>query len=220
MPFRGYSCRRTLIDKQQIALLGESFNPVTKGHIEVARVVVQKIDIDEVWLTPCYGHLQKNIPVDSRHRLEMCKIAVKEHPHIKVSDYEITHQLSSGTCDFIHKLLNDQALSSQYDFSYIIGTDNIRIFETWNNHEELKKLIRFIVVSRKGESIPEDGWYDRFPNLYIRDPVMKVSSTYIRRLLKVWWANVPFISLFADRLLKNRIDIGVLAYIWRNELYK
>src|SRR5262249_49056384 len=43
--------------KQKVALLGGAFDPIHRGHIEVAAEVLRLDGVDEVWLMPCYEHL-------------------------------------------------------------------------------------------------------------------------------------------------------------------
>src|SRR4051812_6096446 len=44
--------------KLRVALLGGAFDPVHRGHLEVAAEVLRLGEVDEVWLMPCYEHLE------------------------------------------------------------------------------------------------------------------------------------------------------------------
>ena len=206
---------------QQIGIFGGSFNPITKAHIIIAQSIIQKTYIDQVFLTPCYEHTQKNKLADSSHRLEMCKIAVNGLNNLKVFDYEIKNQLSSGTYDFIQKLLADKELNEEREFSYIIGMDNVKIFNTWINYEQLKKTIRFIVVPRPGSKpLSETDWYSRHPHLCLNSPLLNMSSSHVRFLLKLWWKNIPMVKSILRSCILKEVDAKVLSYIESNGLYK
>lgn len=205
---------------KQIGILGGSFNPITIGHLEMAFVVIKNTNIDEVWITPCYSHMQKNGFVAPEHRLEMCKIASNNLPSIRAFDYEIANRLSEGTYEFMARLMRDESFSG-YNFSYIIGGDNLNIFTTWRRFEDLKKLVRFIVVPRQGVKLQSEyQWCKESPHILLNTSIMKVSSTSIRRLLKLRWMSMPLLSSWADRRLVGKIDGNVLGYILKNGLYR
>ena len=208
-------------NRRQIGLFGGSFNPITRAHIEVAQSVIQKTYVDEVWISPCFGHTIKSGLEDSAYRLAMCKIATEGLEHIKVFDYEIKNKLNSGTYDFVQRLLADKELTEKQEFSYIIGMDNVDIFDSWKNAEELKKIIKFIVFPRPGSKPPPpNSWCNTFPNLCIDSAGFKISSSHVRFLLKMWWADIPVAKRILERCLIKDVEPNVLKYIWSNGLYK
>ena len=204
--------------KKEIGLFGGSFNPVTKGHIEVANLVMNSTDIEEVWLVPCYNHLQKTELADVHHRLKMCQIAVGDDSRIKICDYEIKHGLDGSVYDFLNMLMADEDMQS-YIFSFIIGADNVELFNTWRNAERLKKLTRFITVARNGALIrTKNIWCQEHPHIYIGEEVRNVSSTMVRNWLKLWrgrqWRECD------ETKLQEEMNTNVLKYIEKEGLYK
>src|SRR5262245_40484670 len=57
--------------KLRVGILGGAFDPVHRGHIEVAREVVRLGGLDEVWLMPCYEHLSGKRLAPAEDRVEM-----------------------------------------------------------------------------------------------------------------------------------------------------
>lgn len=171
-----------MADKRKVAILGGSFNPITEGHIQLAEYVLNHTDIEKVWLTPCFSHVWDKELIDSSRRLWMCMLAANKN--MRVCDIEINNTITTGTYDFLKILLDHY---SNIDFSYIIGMDNANQFDKWKKADILKKMVRFIVVSRQG--IPqndENQWYTKPPHLFLnagRD-IMPVSSTLVRKLIK------------------------------------
>ena len=168
----------------KIAILGGAFNPITKGHVQIAEFVLTRTNTQEVWISPCYRHVYSKDMASSDDRLKMCELVTKENPKIKVCDFEIKNKISTGTITFITKLLDEY---KEHDFSYIIGMDNANTLGNWIEHQELKKLIRFIVVPRQGvEENPTIDWYKNPPHLYLKSnkPIIDISSTQIRRWIK------------------------------------
>jgi nicotinate-nucleotide adenylyltransferase len=178
----------TPLRKMNVAILGGAFNPITRGHIQVASFVLDAGKIfDEVWLMPCFKHIYSKKMAESGHRLAMCELAAAKHGFVKVFDYEIRKKFDQGTYYLMKELLDEDFVQNRYDFSLIIGQDNANTFDHWVEHTALQKLIRFIVVPRQGIDIdPSVDWYLKPPHLYLAadKPIMKVSSTLVRGLLK------------------------------------
>ena len=197
-----------------VAILGGAFNPVTLGHIQIATYVLSSTTLfDEVWLLPCYQHIYNKTMESTKRRLEMCHIAVLAHEQIKVCDYEIMNQFIGGTYYLMKQLLAEDFIKNTYDCSLIIGQDNANTFDKWVKHKELEQLIRFVIVPRQGiEKNPAITWYLHPPHLYLEGdkPVMKVSSTQVRELLKQGDYSK------ASELL----DPTVLTYIREHNLYE
>ena len=84
--------------KKKIWILGDSFNPITKGYILVAEYVLEsEIKFDEIWLLPSYTSLYGKKLVSSNHRINMCKLAIENNKKIKICDFEIVNKLKSST---------------------------------------------------------------------------------------------------------------------------
>jgi len=49
--------------KKKIGILGGAFDPITKGHIQIAHFVLLNTDIEEIWIVPCYSHAFINMPL-------------------------------------------------------------------------------------------------------------------------------------------------------------
>jgi nicotinate-nucleotide adenylyltransferase len=204
---------KSLGRKIKVAILGGAFDPVTNGHIQVAQFVLNTSKIfDEVWLLPCYSHMYGKKMISSDDRLNMCKLAVECDKRIKVCDYEIKNKFAGQTYHFVKQLLEEDFAKNQYDFSLIIGLDNANTFEKWVEYELLEKMIRFVVVPRKGISFdPKISWYLKSPHIYLceESPIMEISSSEVRK------------ALIEDdnTLLQNALDIKVLEYIRNNRFY-
>lgn len=212
---------KSLGRKINVAILGLASNPIHIGHIQLAQFVLDvSKKIDEVWLMPSYNHMQKDDMVDSKHRLEMCKIAAKVDKRIRVFDYEIVNKLGGETYYLFKKLKIENNITieektypaDKFRFYMIIGQDNANKFDTWVNSEELKKLAKFIVIPRK--CVDRDysvDWYTKKPHIFINNetPIIDVSSTQIRNLIKE--NNINDILKYLDK--------NVFDYIIENKLY-
>lgn len=164
----------------KVAIFGGSFNPITKGHVQCAELVLSSCDIDEVWFNPCYNSLYGKSLLEADKRLHLCELALRNNPQLKVFDYEIKNKLQGSTYYFLNKLLNDPEYKN-YNFSFMMGSDSANKFHTWVNAEALKSLIRFIILERNDITI--DSWFFNKPHIYLKNPIPNISSTLARSLL-------------------------------------
>mgnify|MGYP001171508621 CR=1 FL=1 len=166
-----------------VAIYGGAFNPITISHVQVIHAVLDH-GFDQVWLMPTFKHRFNKVMESSEHRLKMCELVADTDKRIHVFDYEIKHQLSNGTYDFINRLKQENELMSQNTFSMVIGLDNANIFDKWANFELLKNAIPFVVVSRPGYEVIPNSWYLNSPHTFIQVEISQVSSTVVREIIK------------------------------------
>lgn len=206
---------KSLGRKKRIAIYGGAFNPITNGHIQVAQFVLNTSGFfDEVWIMPAYKHMYNKKMESPEKRLEMCEIAAKVDARIKVFDYEIKNKLAGETFKLVKQLKNDKEYEN-YDFSFIMGIDNANTFNKWVNYEHLEKMMKFVVVSRKGiERDNSVDWYLQKPHIFLEgECAIDVSSTLVRDLLKEKGS-------FKKAGLEKYLNSEVVDYILKNNLYE
>jgi len=211
-----YSQYKTLGRKTKVAILGGAFNPVTKGHIQTAQFLLNTTgEFDEVWLMPAYKHMYGKEMESPEHRVAMCREAVKVDARIKVFTYEIDNELAGETYFLVKKLKEDKELTEKYNFTIAIGLDNALTFDKWVNFQELERMMRFVVIPRKGYFAGSSSkqWYLNQPHIYLEGEtnIMEVSSSQVRNLLNG--------NSFDDKI-DNLLDVNVINYIYENKLYK
>ncbi|MCP4439046.1 MAG: nicotinate (nicotinamide) nucleotide adenylyltransferase [Aureispira sp.] len=178
---------KSLGRKKRIAIYGGAFNPITNGHIQVAQFVLNVSGhFDEVWIMPAYQHMNNKRMESAEHRIKMCELAAAVDGRIKVFDYEIKHQLAGETFKMVKQLTNDEAYTG-FDFAFIMGLDNANSFDKWVNYEHLEKMMKFVIVPRKGiERDLSKDWYLKAPHIFLNNEntaIQEVSSTLIRNIL-------------------------------------
>lgn len=192
----------------KIGLYFGSFNPIHLAHIALAQHLVNEKLADEVWLVVSpHNPLKDNSALlEAKARLEMTRIAVQDHPHLKVSDIEFQLPVPSYTIDTL------QVLSDRYpenEFSLLIGSDNALIFHRWKNYEQLLDNYPIWVYPRRGYAVEKlAGLY---PQMHILStPYYDISSTQLRDAVKA--GNTDF--------AKQHLDEEVFRYIEKNRLYR
>lgn len=154
--------------------------------------------------------------VSAKDRLAMCEEAVKGDARIKVFDYEIKHKLAGETYNLVKRLKEDKEYSEKFNFSIAIGLDNAETFDKWVNYEDLERLMRFIIIPRKGYK-PTDfnAWYLKPPHIFLNTEtdIMDISSTVVRD-------KISKMEEFELEELEYCMNYDVLTYISSKGLYK
>jgi nicotinate-nucleotide adenylyltransferase len=214
---------KTLGRKTKVAILGGSFNPIHKSHIQLAQFILNASGkFDEVWIMPNFNSIIGKDMVSSEHRLNMCKIAAKKDARIKVFDYEIKNKLKGETYYFFKKLKEEKELTEKYQFAMVIGLDNANTFDKWVNYEELEKLAQFVVVPRRGIiRDPNVDWYLKAPHIFLNreTDIQDMSSTRIRNLLDTSKMSMNEMINTSESDILQYLDKDVYNYIKENKLY-
>ena len=204
---------KSLGRKTKVAILGGAFDPVTKGHIETAQLVLDATGkFDEVWLMPCYQHLFGKEMTSPEQRLEMVELAVAVDGRLKAFDYEIRHELMGETLKCVNRILDDPEYDN-YQFSFIMGADNAMTTNKWIGWDELERRIPFVVVPRAEEdlNITSSSWFLKEPHMLVdADAPINCSSTVVREAIE---------NMECDRVA-TLLNKEVSLYINRNGLYK
>lgn len=163
---------------ERVALLMGSFNPVHRGHLAVARYVLERELADEVWLvvSPQNPFKDPAILAPFDDRLEMVRRALAEEGdelegRIRVCDVERGLPYPSYTIQTIEYL---QKQYPEVRFTILAGSDIADQLPRWHRSEELRGLVRFLIYPRNGgEASPEMA----------QAPTFEVDSTSIRQAM-------------------------------------
>lgn len=138
-----HRCR--LYAGMRVGILGGSFNPPHAGHLHVAEVAMQKLDLDCIWwmVTPQNPLKSDDGLLPFERRFEMCRELVQS-PRMVVSDIE---QQYGTRCsyDTARNLLRD---FPQTKFVWIGGTDLAEHFHKWEGWRELLHMMPFCFIHR------------------------------------------------------------------------
>lgn len=186
----------------KIGLFGGAFDPVTLSHIRVAKEVLHQVDVDTIWLLPCYISRYNKKMVDCELRCAMVKLATEPYIGIDLCDWELINQASGKTYDLLNRIKNDYP---DYHFQLIIGQDTVAKMSDWYNWEALRRENTFIIVPRLGaEPLPDDF---KKRDILIHMVPDDVSSTKAREAIAR--GEEPF----------DLIDHQVLRFIKEKNLY-
>ena len=132
-----------------IGIYGGSFDPVHLGHLQTATSIKNELDIDRLFMLPCFEPVHKNsLNYTSKKRLQMLNLAIKEFTSLEIDTREI---LRGGSSFMIDTLLDLKESFKNEPICLIIGMDSFINFKTWKNWDEFSRLIHLAVLPRHGD---------------------------------------------------------------------
>ena len=190
----------------RIGIYGGSFNPIHKGHTQLAASIVAQGLVDELWLlvsplNPLKSGDVSNI-AEYEHRLKMAELATEGIEGVNVSDFERHLPLPSYTINTLGEL---QKAYPEHEFVLVIGADNWEQFPRWYHADEIIEKYRILIYRRPGCELDETALPASVQ--VVDTPLYDVSSTQIRESVK------------KRRMMRRWLDEKVARYIKRNHLY-
>ncbi|QFR49970.1 nicotinate (nicotinamide) nucleotide adenylyltransferase [Sulfurimonas lithotrophica] len=154
---------------ESIALFGGSFDPPHTGHKAIVEAAQNLKEIDKVVIMPTYLNPFKSKSHSTpKQRLKMVKEMFDSYDKVEISDFEVLQKQK------VPSIITVKHLLKMYDKIYlIIGADNLESLHKWQDYDELKKLVTFIVAKRDNIEIPK-----KYITLDVNE---NISSTEIRK---------------------------------------
>ncbi|MCB6366433.1 nicotinate (nicotinamide) nucleotide adenylyltransferase [Intestinibacillus massiliensis] len=169
----------------RLGVMGGTFNPPHRGHLEAARHVRAALGLDRVLFVPNNIPPHKRMPAHSAttaQRCEMVGLMVRDEPWAALSTIEVDRGGASYTVETLRALAGEgQALT------LIIGTDMLMTLEQWREPAEICRLATLATVARseddraalKRQAARLQGLYGADVRL-VDCPALPVSSTQLR----------------------------------------
>lgn len=189
----------------KIALFPGSFNPVHRGHVELANSVLNQKLADEVWMIVSPQNPLKNSElVDEKHRKAMLELALDKHSGIKASDVEFSLPIPSYSINTLEYL---ESQYPEHHFMLLIGSDNAMIFNQWKDYKEILQRFPVYVYPRRGFQVADA--LAQYPQMQaLQTPFFDISSSSIREMIA------------ANEDTSAWLHPVVMKYISQNGLYR
>ncbi len=163
---------------RRVGILGGTFDPVHRGHLEIARHAIDEAGLERVVFVPAgQPRLKSGEPgASAEQRLEMIRLAVEGNPGFHVSDIEIGRSGPTLTVETLTEL--SATLDDGVEMAFILGLDVLARLDEWVDPEDVVELARLLAVNRAGYAgFDWDGFYARNP--YARGRVECIQSTAV-----------------------------------------
>lgn len=156
----------------KIGILGGSFDPFHKAHLQMGLNALKELPIDELWFL-----VSNNTPLKKRElsNFDMrCKIINKKinpYKKMKICDIEKDSKGVNYTIDTMRKLIKKYPND---EFTFIIGGDQAANINKWKDIDELKKIVNIAYYDREGYTVKDKTL------IKLQMPLLNISSTDIR----------------------------------------
>tara|TARA_Y100000996_G_scaffold401980_1_gene373459 strand:+ start:5633 stop:6244 length:612 start_codon:yes stop_codon:yes gene_type:complete len=198
--------------KYDLAIYGGTFDPIHRGHIEVAKISLEYLKINKILFVPAGNpYLKSNIRkvTNAQIRLEMIKLALKDEnePKFLASDIEINKTGPSYTLDTVIELKKKNIKSI-----VVLGIDSVLSMAAWENPEALIKESKILAITRPGfnparfKDLKIKGIEEAVEILKVDTP--NITSSDIRNRIKL------------DKDIKNMLSPSVEKFIRNKHVYK
>ncbi len=203
-----------IMEKQKVlAVYGGSFNPILNSHLTIAKSVLNEFEeVDKVVFVPVSNKYEKLNLVENKYRYEMIKLAISTNENLLVSDIEMKSKEQLRTIQTLN-ILKEQY--KEYEIWFIMGTDNLKEFNTWMLPEELLKNFKIIVIERDA---------DKLEDIICANSLLQKYKGNIKKINCKIQSNMS--STFVRNKIKNGESVAGLLpksveeYIKKNQLYK
>ena len=134
------------IEKIRIGILGGTFDPAHKGHLEISKQAKKRFELKNIiWAITKQNPFKNESSSSLRSRTQFAKKLIGKNDFIKVKFYE--DKISSNrTINLIKHLNKDK----KFEIYFIMGADNLINFHKWDKWKSIIKECNILVFDRQG----------------------------------------------------------------------
>jgi nicotinate-nucleotide adenylyltransferase len=134
------------IKKIKIGILGGTFDPAHKGHLEISKQAKKRFGLKNIiWAITKKNPFKDVSKLNLRSRIQFAKKIIGKNNYIKVKYYEERID-SNKTIDLIKYLTEKK----QNEIYFIMGADNLINFHKWYKWKSIAKKCNIVVFDRQG----------------------------------------------------------------------
>jgi nicotinate-nucleotide adenylyltransferase len=200
----------------RIGVYGGTFDPIHIGHLIMASLAKEQLELQQIWLVPAYRPPHKDTAEhhpasDFDCRLEMVKLAIEGRAGFYVSDIEGRRQKPSYTYDTLIEL---QRENPDVTWVFLCGADSLASIDSWYRAKDILDTFHIGVFRRPGydpkrvDEILKQSHLNRNHVSWVDTPELDISSTWLRQRLQ------------AGKEVAELIPVQVQRYIKEQRLYE
>jgi len=190
---------------RRVGFFGGTFDPPHLGHLALAKLAIEKAELDKLFLCPAYSAPLRTEPAlfSAMDRLRMIEEICKLDRKMDVWDGEVQLARSQFTFDTIVKFTKHYPENQLF---LLLGADQFSRLKQWYKPMELSQLVHFLVFARNEEEIPSPP-LENMEVTFMENDLIDISSTDIRDKLRN--------QVFPDKLL----PVEVANYLKQKNLF-
>ena len=132
--------------KIKIGILGGTFDPAHKGHLQISKQAKKRFDLKNViWAITKKNPFKNESKLNLKQRIRFAKKLTDNNNFIKVRFYEDKIG-SNRTFDLINYLKKDKKI----EIYFIMGADNLINFHKWYKWKFISQKCNILVFDRQG----------------------------------------------------------------------
>jgi nicotinate-nucleotide adenylyltransferase len=137
-----------MTDPTGIVVFGGAFNPPHRTHRKILRTALDGLPAAGAIVLPTGRHPHKrdrDMAPDAA-RLQLCAAAFGDLPGVEISDVELRREGPAYTVDTARELARTHPDQTLF---LLVGSDNLRIIDSWHDHHELLDLVTVVTYPRR-----------------------------------------------------------------------
>jgi len=132
---------------KKIGILGGTFDPAHKGHLEISKQAKKKYKLNYViWAITKKNPFKKKSKTKLITRIKFAKKKISFNKFIKIRFYENIIR-SNKTIDLISHI---KRKNDTLDLYFIMGADNLINFHRWHKWKSISQKCNILVFDRQG----------------------------------------------------------------------
>lgn len=197
---------------RRLGVLGGTFDPPHIGHLWLATLAADALELDRVLFMPAAQppHKRRRL-TGATERLLMTRLAIADHERFELCPIEMERPGPSYTVDSLAEL---QRMYRDAELWLIIAADSLAEIDSWREPDRIVDLARIAVGPRPGNDEPvwariAERFGERAARIQLlRGPALGVSSSEIRS------------RVAAGRAIRYLVPGAVEDFITERRLYR
>jgi len=207
-----------------IGLLGGTFDPIHNGHIAIADIARQQLDLAQVQFIPCKSPSHRKTPgANWQQRFHMLELAIQNQPHFFANDIEIQRPGYSYMIDTLRTL---KAQNPNQTLYLLLGGDAYQHFDHWLHWQEILKYCHIVRIFRANRHNDLNPYLKAWTQCHSTQNKMDLQQ-HDHGL--IYTLDIEEIQLAASWVrhhinnpskIKPFLNQGVFNYIYKHQLYR
>jgi nicotinate-nucleotide adenylyltransferase len=200
----------------RLGLFGGSFDPIHMGHLLLAELCAESLQLDRVKFLPAYVSPLKthSRPIEPKHRIEMLRLAIGSNLRMELDTREVERAGVSYTIDTVRSI---RAEFPEHQLFLLMGADVLKDLHRWRDPTELFRLVIPSVIARGGYGEPPWDFLRPFVPTELWESVR--SSQVIVPQVEISSSDLKA-RIAAGKSIRYQVPASVEIYIQENRLYQ